>query len=187
MIHTYVIKKGGFSRIMRVYPNAAMNIESGEIFEIVERVTPVIFLLSISEKISEKIEASDSAWRILFPTADDVISKWRADDQGQVTGARKIDEDDIPAFPDFKDAWEDDGSIIATDMPKARLIKMDRIRIERDARLSTTDKEVLQLENAALPAALKSKRKALRDLPQNTNLDIIDNPEELKLFNPVWP
>ena len=44
---------------------------------------------------------------------------------------------------------------------KARQIKIDRIRVERDVRLAATDVGVAKLDGAAIPAALITKRQAL--------------------------
>ena len=55
---------------------------------------------------------------------------------------RKCDETDLPAEqaerginPTFRDAWEDTGTAVVVNMPKARVIHMDRIRRKRNEKL----------------------------------------------------
>ena len=65
----------------------------------------------------------------------------------------------------FRDSWEDTGTKIVHNMVKVRVIKTDQIRAERDIRLVATDVEVLKRDGQAVPAPLKAKRQALRDMP----------------------
>ena len=97
------------------------------------------------------------------------------------------DSSDLPPSRAFRNAWARNGSGVAVDMGKARAIKMDRIRAERDRRLAETDKDVARLDGAAIPQPLKAKRQALRDIPQTANLDAIADPAALEAFEPVWP
>ena len=87
-------------------------------------------------------------------------------------------------------AWEMDvDGRPKVNMAKARPIKIDRIRVERNARLAATDSEVSKLDGAAIPAALKTKRQALRDLPVTIqpDIDAINTPVALEAYEPSWP
>ena len=79
------------------------------------------------------------------------------------------------------------GTNVVVDMAAARVLKLDHIREERNRRLDETDKEVFALDGRPLPPALAAKRQALRDLPQNIDLDSITDINELENFEPVWP
>jgi hypothetical protein len=66
---------------------------------------------------------------------------------------------------------------------------MDQIRAERDVRLAATDIDVFKLDGQAIPAPLKAKRQALRDIPATVQADLNSaaTPEALEAFEPTWP
>ena len=99
------------------------------------------------------------------------------------------EDSDIPQDRTFRGAWRLAGGKVVVDMPLARAIKLERIRAERNRRLEATDKDVAKLDGDPVPASLKARRQALRDLPQTiqAELDAIDQPATLKLFEPNWP
>ena len=87
-------------------------------------------------------------------------------------------------------AWEMDvDGLPKVNMGKARPIKTDRIRVERNVRLAATDIEVSKLDGAVVPVALKTKRQDLRDMPTTVqaDLDAITMPVALKAYEPAWP
>jgi broad specificity polyphosphatase/5'/3'-nucleotidase SurE len=108
---------------------------------------------------------------------------------------RECDETDLPAeqaerdgndIPTFRDAWEDTGTVVQVNMPKARVIHMDRIRVVRNAELvkesGSKYRQPEEIEVLFTPRH-KAKLQELRDIPQTLNLDV-DTPEELKA---IWP
>jgi hypothetical protein len=96
-----------------------------------------------------------------------------------------IDPASLPQDRTFRNAWKDEGSRkIAIDMPRAREIHMDRIRIARDAKLEETDKLVARLDGAAVPEELKAQRQKLRDIPQTLDLSKCETIEQLKAAVP---
>lgn len=74
-------------------------------------------------------------------------------------------------------------------MAKARPIKTDRIRVERNARLTATDAEVSKFDGATIPGPLRAKRQALRNLPAviQADLNAITTPVALEAYEPPWP
>ena len=107
------------------------------------------------------------------------------------TGTHKglVDDVNLPQGRYFRAAWRWKTTKVSVDMPTARSIKVDEIRLVRDARLVATDIEVSKLDGATIPAPLKDKRKALRDLPATVqpDLDAITTPEALEAYEPAWP
>jgi len=76
---------------------------------------------------------------------------------------------------------------IYTDMPKARLIQLDRIRVARDLELIVKDKELMIDEEQSLGFAvtIKADKQALRDLPVTVQpaLDAATDEASLKLVD----
>jgi len=74
---------------------------------------------------------------------------------------------------------------IKVNMPKARGIQMDKIRVMRDKELAKKDIEYMKaLEaNDGSAAAVAAKKQELRDIPQTFDLTT-DTPEQLK---DKWP
>ena len=108
---------------------------------------------------------------------------------------RECDDTDLPADradrnlgnPTFRDAWEDTGTAVQTNMPKARLIHMGRIRSERDAALSALDvpfMRAVEAGDAAAQQRIAAEKQALRDIPQTFDLDGCATPEAL---GAAWP
>lgn len=96
-----------------------------------------------------------------------------------------VDRNTIFKDRTFRNAWVKNRRTVEVDMPKARDIHMGRIREARDKELDDSDRELArELEQGPASKALKDKRKFLRDIPQNLDLDLVDTPEALKK---VWP
>jgi hypothetical protein len=100
-----------------------------------------------------------------------------------------VAEADLPKDSTFSRAWRQkaDG-LVEVDMVKARVIKMDLIRAERNLRLDEMDKEFSKaLSTGADTAAIAAKMQTLRDIPQTTDLSDVRSAEDLKTFEPEWP
>ena len=81
------------------------------------------------------------------------------------------------SFPNdkyFRDAWTIKNKQIDVDMPKARIIHMDRIRKDRDKKLKELDIDTLRGKD------VQSHKQYLRDIPQTLDLTQANTPEELK-------
>jgi hypothetical protein len=86
--------------------------------------------------------------------------------------SRVIDAGDLPDRT-FRDAWSDDGSTLAEDMPRARLIHMDRIRVARNTELAAKDitfMRAVESGDTAAQATIATEKQVLRDLPATFNL-----------------
>lgn len=87
-------------------------------------------------------------------------------------------------------AWEMDSDGLPTvNMEKARAIKTDKVRVERNRRLADSDKEISRLDGAAVPGPVRAKRVALRNLPATIQPDLnaLSTPVMLEAWQPVWP
>jgi len=122
--------------------------------------------------------------------ANRVIARKRAN--GTIASgddAHIVDSSDLPPrWNEFFNAgsWAD-GPII--DMAKARVIHMDRIRIERNTRLYELDVLYMQADEAgsdgeAEKAIISAEKQRLRDIPQTFALDGYLTPDELIA---AWP
>ena len=70
---------------------------------------------------------------------------------------------------------------LSIDMPKARDIYRDQIRLTRKDKLAELDIEFQKaLETSADTTSIVSKKKALRDAPANTAIDAAKTEAELK-------
>jgi hypothetical protein len=88
-----------------------------------------------------------------------------------------VEADTIPQDRYFRSAWKWDSGV-KVDMPKAREIHMGHIRYVRDTALEKLDIEQLKGND------VQAQKQALRDLPQNIDLNQYTTPETLKAF---WP
>ena len=96
---------------------------------------------------------------------------------------------DLPKGREFRNAWVNHPTRpgLEVDMPKARVIHMDRIRAKRDEALAASDGPMLRaMENNDAPeiARLKAERQALREIPQTFALNGATTPAELSA---LWP
>jgi len=86
----------------------------------------------------------------------------------------------------FRDAWECSETTVQVNMPKARVIQLDKIREVRNNELTKKDIEFMRaIEDGDIDAqaSIKVKKQELRDIPQTFDLTT-DSPEELKQ---KWP
>lgn len=100
---------------------------------------------------------------------------------------RTINDEDLPISREFRNAWADNGRQIYIDLEKARLTHMQRIRYMRDLKLSVLDKELnraIEQDKTEEVAIIKAEKQRLRDIPQQFDLSIANNAEELRT---LWP
>ena len=129
-----------------------------------------------------------------FPDETAAIASIRAKDVPvDATNVEVIEQAEIPTSRVFRNAWEKSGMGPPTvNMPKARIIKTDNIRVERDTRLEQADNDLKIAQdgnNGAEQARVRARREALRDLPITiqSDLDAITGPDELDAYEPIWP
>jgi len=129
-------------------------------------------------------ENNDGGVSIVIPAIEDMDAVIRKS-VPEGTPYEIIEAADIPSDRIFRDAWSKNGTTIDVDMPKARLIHMDRIRKVRDEELDKTDQELLRaIEDGEDIVPIKDRRQKLRDIPQDFDLETAATPEELK---ELWP
>ena len=87
----------------------------------------------------------------------------------------------------FRNSLTDVGGVITVDMPKARVIHMDRIRLVRNVELERESgsqfRQPPEIEAIFTPAH-QAKLQELRDIPQTFDLERFPNPQSLKA---AWP
>lgn len=110
------------------------------------------------------------------------------------TNVTVVEAADLPYWGSFgRFAWRQDGATAPiVDMARARPIKTDQIRVERDKRFAALDINYIRADEAGNVvekqriAILKQK---LRDLPATVQPDLaaITTPEALEAWEPPWP
>lgn len=99
----------------------------------------------------------------------------------------------LPGNRVFRNALEKPGlGPPVVNMSKARIIKTDLIRRERDKRLAVEDIELMKAEEGGNPGEatrIRAKKQALRDIPATVQPDLnaITTPEDLEAYEPAWP
>jgi len=88
-----------------------------------------------------------------------------------------------------REVWNHNAKL---DMSKARAIKTDHIRPERNERLVTLDIDYIRADegdDTVEKQRIANVKQTLRDLPATiqSDLDAIDQPEELEAYEPTWP
>lgn len=104
---------------------------------------------------------------------------------GQQDSASTVLPSALPKDRAFRQAWVKVGNNVDVDMPKARTIHMNRIRVARDAELERLDKEsMLNMEQGVNNAQTLVDKQKLRDIPQTFDLEQFATPDELQV---AWP
>ena len=79
--------------------------------------------------------------------------------------ARIVDTSDLPAHPEFSDAWEMDANSITVNMDKAKEITKVRLRNERAPLLAAQDVLFMKAqETGADTTAIVAEKNRLRDI-----------------------
>ena len=106
----------------------------------------------------------------------------------------QIEAESLPYFGSFgRAAWKQDGATAPVfDMGKARTIKTDQIRPERDKKLAALDIEYIRADEAGDADKKQSRatvKQKLRDIPETiqSDLNTLDTPDALEKFTPTWP
>lgn len=110
------------------------------------------------------------------------------------TNVTVVEAAELPYFGSFgRFAWRQDGAAAPVfDMGRARSIKTDQIRVERDNRLAILDIDYMRADemgDGAEKQRVTAKKQTLRDLPVTIqpDLDAIATPEALEAYEPPWP
>ena len=99
-----------------------------------------------------------------------------------------IDETAIPSDRTFRNAWEQDNNgHPRVNMPRARIIHMNRIRLVRDVELAALDvlfMRAVEAGDAAEQQRIAALKQVLRDIPATFDLSVYTTPNALKA---AWP
>ena len=96
---------------------------------------------------------------------------------------KSIDDNNIPEDRTFRNAWEIGGGAIVINMKKARDIKRNYLRIERQPLLEKLDIEYMQaLEKNDIDKqkSVIEEKQRLRDAPSHPDIEAAKTPDELK-------
>jgi hypothetical protein len=104
-------------------------------------------------------------------------------DVPSLTAYEVVDASVIPSDRTFRGAWSKQGSAVTIDMPKARDIKRNIVRAEREAELARLDVEfmrALESGNVGEQNRIKAEKQRYRDAPAHPKIEQAATPEALK-------
>ena len=96
---------------------------------------------------------------------------------------RIINDSDLIPDRTFRNAWKDVNNKIEVDMPKAREIHRNNLRIARIEMLNTLDVEYIRADeqnNITRKNEIISQKQLLRDITKHPSIENAKTPEELK-------
>lgn len=122
---------------------------------------------------------------IVYPIEGQALDKVIAKAVPPGVSYQVINKSDVPSDKTFRNALMVKNKTLEFDMPRARQIHMDRIRVDRDKKLKELDVEFIKaLETGKNTAALVQQKQKLRNIPQTFNLNTATDIETLKRR---WP
>jgi|TARA_R110000823_G_scaffold263058_1_gene383578 hypothetical protein len=132
-----------------------------------------------------KLPPDDIPWS---ETEDEFVARIRAKDvPADAPNVTIVEDSDLPGRK-FRNAWKQDAEgKPQVDMPKARDLHMDRIRVIRNEELQKEDinfQRAIEADDASAKTAVATKKQALRDLPATFDLNGAGTDEEL---DALWP
>lgn len=96
----------------------------------------------------------------------------------QVVDSEKVTK---PSSRLFRDAWQLEGDVITVDMVKAREIKRDQLRADREPILAELDAQFMKaLETNQDISGIVAHKTALRDAPNHPSIEKASTIDELK-------
>lgn len=123
-------------------------------------------------------------------TIEEFIAKWedlQAKIGSDLRAVSHYETTDIPSDRSFREAWTAASGRVDVDMPKARDIHRNRMRVARAPRLESLDVAYQRADEASdVPARARvaSEKQKLRDVTADEAIEAASTPEELK---GVWP
>lgn len=110
----------------------------------------------------------------------------RACFEKSVASWRYIGDADVPPDRSYRDAWVDDGKVIAHDMAKARDIYRQRVRSDRAGLLAALDVEYMRADESGdddRKVAVAQVKQRLRRAPEDPRIDACGSVEELRALD----
>ena len=114
-------------------------------------------------------------------TEDDALARATSRLPIDAINPQVVEANQIPADRSFRNAWNHDGVSISVDLPKAREITKERLRMERAPKLVALDVEfmwAIEQSDAAAQNTIAAQKQTLRDITQFA--DTAQSLEELK-------
>lgn len=133
----------------------------------------------------KRLPPDDIPWA---ETEDEFVARIRAKDiPDDATNVTIVEDTDLPSRK-FRNAWKQNAEGKPTvDMPKARDLHMDKIRVVRNEELQKEDinfQRALEADDASVKTAVATKKQTLRDLPATFDLSGASTDDEL---DALWP
>lgn len=100
-----------------------------------------------------------------------------------------IEDDVIPEDRYFRNAWKANANLIEVDLPKARDLHMNNLRVDRNVKLKELDIEfqiALEKGDAEAQRTIAARKQALRDMPATFDLSAITDLNALKNARPDY-
>jgi hypothetical protein len=122
-------------------------------------------------------------------TEDEFVARIRAKDvPADAPNVVIIEDTDLPGRK-FRDAWKQNAASgkPEVDMPRARDIHMNKIRVVRNEELAKEDinfQRAIEADDASAKTSVATKKQALRDLPATFDLSGANTDDEL---DTLWP
>jgi len=94
--------------------------------------------------------------------------------------------EDIPTDRYFRNAWKLNAGVYV-DMECARGIHLDCLRKVRNEKLAELDvpfQRALEDKDTVMQDNIAAKKNALRDMPQDIDMSLLDTPDKIKAFMP---
>ena len=120
-----------------------------------------------------------------LPDLDDALAKWKLAHPGKYLSHREGADADRQTERVFRDAL---GSDLTVDMPRARDIHRDRLRVLRAPKfepLERAQRTALVQGNQLEASRLETELQKLRDATADPRIDSAQTPEELKAVMPA--
>ena len=132
-----------------------------------------------------KLPPDDIPWA---ETEDEFVARIRAKDvPADAPNVTIVEDGDLPGRK-FRNAWKQDAEgKPQVDMPKARDLHMDRIRVIRNEELQKEDinfQRAIEADDASAKTSVATKKQTLRNLPATFDLNRANTDDEL---DALWP
>lgn len=122
-----------------------------------------------------------------YRTPESEAARWTDPSVVDLATAREVPKGAIPQDRTFRAAWRQDGATIETDMPHAREIWKQKMRVVRKKKLEELDAAYMRADEAGdtqRKRDIAAQKQALRDVTADPRIAAATTPEELKA---VWP
>ena len=130
-------------------------------------------------------DGSVSVMTLVSGTVEESIAKW--DNAADVISHVEIVPDSQPASREFRNAWDVTGDVVDVDMPKAKVIHQDNLRMIRKPLLAALDVDYQRAQedgDTAGQVSIVAKKQELRDVPEFADISAATTPDELSAAIP---